>query len=58
MNQHLRAKIHQLRVANLGNRLTIPCDWRLDLAYFSEQLNDPELIRGSLVKPSWPGQTE
>jgi hypothetical protein len=35
MNQHLLVKIRQLGVANLGNRLAITCDWRLDLAHFS-----------------------
>jgi len=35
MNQHLFAKIRQLIVANLANRLAIGCNWRLDLAYFS-----------------------
>ena len=36
MNQHLFVKTrgagpHQLIVANLGNRLAITCNWRLDL---------------------------
>jgi hypothetical protein len=35
MNQHLIVKIHQLIVANLANRLTISCNWRLDLAHFN-----------------------
>ncbi len=35
MNQHLFVKMHQLIVANLANRLTISCDWRLDLTYFN-----------------------
>jgi hypothetical protein len=35
MNQHLLVKMHQLCVANLGNRLAITGDWRLDLAHFS-----------------------
>ena len=35
MNQHLFVKIGQLFVANLANRFTIACDWRLDLAYFN-----------------------
>jgi hypothetical protein len=34
MNQHLLGKMHQLCVANLGNRLAITYDWRLDLAHF------------------------
>jgi len=34
MIQHLLGKMHQLGVANLGNKLAIICDWRLDLAHF------------------------
>ena len=48
MNQHLLVKMRQLSVANLGNSLAIACNWRLDLAHFNKQLNDSELIRGSL----------
>jgi hypothetical protein len=31
MNQHLLVKMRQLCVANLGNRLAITPDWRIDL---------------------------
>jgi hypothetical protein len=34
MNQHLLVKMRQLGVANLGNRLAITSDWRLELAHF------------------------
>jgi len=40
--------MRQLGVANLGNSLAITCDWRLDLAHIPKQLNNSELIRGSL----------
>ena len=48
MNQHLLGNMRQLGVANLGNSLAITCDWRLDLAHIPKQLNNSELIRGSL----------
>jgi hypothetical protein len=32
MRQQLLVKIRHLSVANLANRISITCDWRLDLA--------------------------
>jgi hypothetical protein len=47
MNQHLLGKMRQLYVANLGNSRAIGAlIWRI----FPAQLNDSELIRGSLEK--------
>ena len=50
MSQHLLVKMHQLCVVNLGNSLAMAID-ALIWCIFPAQLNDPELISGSLVEP-------
>jgi len=49
MNQHLLVKMCQLGVANLGNSFAIAKIGALIWHIFPAQLNDSELIRGSLA---------
>jgi hypothetical protein len=54
MNQHLLVKMRQFGLANLGNSLAIPAigalNWTVRRSgIFPAQLNDSELIRGSLI---------